>query len=439
VGSTNETGAMTPATSSELINRVWQYPLFEALYGRRSRRFGLGFEIAEGPFRYKSEHTPLPLSELEEALLVAAGVGVTGAPLWDMGRPAAFRAGPGRTYASTSRGRRTALFFTNDHGVYVIDPANPTNTKVREAATPDEQKSILALYRGYRKELRRGRLAVPRKIPPLFGHNLWDSNMPGATLFMPICDVSQTMIALLVQLVDGDVGRFVGKHGGGMYIVDDRHGFRPAGNEKWANRGFLDRKKVLPLSILERQACYFMFSEPAAICHNISLAAEAIGLGGWMHCGFLSLEVLRTLGFTMVEIRGAPSANPVGLDGVFQGFCPPYFPDMGAAVDAVVSGLLRKGTASTTVPTVQGAAPYRMSDANYLGSIAEISDEGIACVKAVCNYVYETYGRFPGNVDTMHLMWFMQVHHLDLDFYDKFFHAGVCGCSHATHMATWHA
>jgi hypothetical protein len=80
-----------------------------------------------------------------------------------------------------------------------------------------------------------------------------------------------------------------------------------------------------------------------------------------------------------------------------------------------------------------------MSDANYLGSIAEISNEGIACVKAVCNYVYETYGRFPGNVDTMHLMWFMQVHHLDPDFYDKFFHAGVCGCSHATHMATWHA
>jgi hypothetical protein len=158
-----------------------------------------------------------------------------------------------------------------------------------------------------------------------------------------------------------------------------------------------------------------------------------------MHCGFLSLEVLRTLGFTMLEIRGAPSANPVGLDGVFQGFCPPYFPDMGAAVDAVVRGLLRKGAASTTVPTVQGAAPYTMSDADYLGSIAEISDEGIACVKAVCNYVYETYGRFPGNVDTMHLMWFMQVHHLDPDFYDTFFHAGVCGRSHATHMATWHA
>ena len=34
-----------------MIEDVWRYPLFEALYGRRSRRFGLGFEITEGPFQ----------------------------------------------------------------------------------------------------------------------------------------------------------------------------------------------------------------------------------------------------------------------------------------------------------------------------------------------------------------------------------------------------
>ena len=56
-------------TPSELLNLAWSYPLFEALYGRRSRRFGLGFEMPEGPFRWKSAHTPVPLSEIEEALL----------------------------------------------------------------------------------------------------------------------------------------------------------------------------------------------------------------------------------------------------------------------------------------------------------------------------------------------------------------------------------
>src|SRR4051812_36855800 len=103
-----------------LLQNLWDYSLFEALYGRRSRRFGLGFEIDEGPFRYKSTHPPMPLSEFEEALLVAAGFGVTGIPLWDGSRPPATRAGDGRTFGSTAHGRRSALFFTNDSGTYVM-------------------------------------------------------------------------------------------------------------------------------------------------------------------------------------------------------------------------------------------------------------------------------------------------------------------------------
>ena len=108
---------MTVTTSADLMGDVWEYSLFEALYGRRSRRFGAGFEIAEGPFRYKSQAPALPLSELEEAILVAAGFGVTGIPLWDGSRPPAYRGGDGRTFGSTVHGRRTALFFTNDSGV----------------------------------------------------------------------------------------------------------------------------------------------------------------------------------------------------------------------------------------------------------------------------------------------------------------------------------
>src|ERR1700726_671409 len=218
---------MSQAAETELLQRVWDYPLFAALYGRRSRRFGLGFEIAEGPLRYRSRHAALPLDEFEEALLVAAG----------------------------PRGS--------------------------------------------------GRLAIPRRVPPLFGHNMWDCNMPGTTLFMPVCDVSLTLISLILNLVDGEAGRYVRGHGGGMNIVDDRRGGRPAGTEAYLARGLIDREKILPLSILERQACYFMFSEPAVICHNIFLATEAMGLGGWMHCGFLSLEVMRLLGFRTVAPDGA--------------------------------------------------------------------------------------------------------------------------------------
>jgi hypothetical protein len=429
---------MTQSASADVMRDVWQYPLFEALYGRRSRRFGVGFEMTEGRFRYKSQQRPLPLSELEEALLVAAGVGVTGTPLWDHSR-AFHRGEPGRTFATTSRGRRTALFFTNDNGVYVIDPNNVSAAKARQGEVADAREMMVALYRDHRKKLREGRLEIPRRVPPLFAHNLWDSNMPGATLFMPVCDVSQSLISVTARLVDREGGSFVAKHGGGMYVVDDRHGFRPAGTEKWAKSGFLDRDKVLPLSILEREACYFMFSEPAVICHNIFLATEALGVGGWMHCGFLSLEVLEALGFrTAVPKDTRSPANPVGLDGVFESYCPPYFPTMDEAVDAVVTRISgRNAGAILTGP--QELSPYLMSGSAIPEDVVQNSPEGIACTKAICNYIYETYGRFPGSVDAMHLMWFMQAHHLDLDFYDRFFKAGAYGRTHGAHMALWHS
>src|SRR5262249_37254724 len=164
---------MTQAAEAELLQRVWDYPLFAALYGRRSRRFGLGFEIAEGPFRYRSRHAALPLDEFEEALLVAAGTGVSGIPLWDGSRPPAGRYGDGRTFGSTAPARRTALFSTNDRGVYAPAPAEVTASNLTETEPRDERQRMLALYRQHRKQLADGRLPIPRRVPPLFGHNMW--------------------------------------------------------------------------------------------------------------------------------------------------------------------------------------------------------------------------------------------------------------------------
>jgi hypothetical protein len=57
---------MTRLAPPDLLRQVWEYPLFDALYGRRPRRFGHGFAMAEGPCKkYKSPHAPLPLKEVE--------------------------------------------------------------------------------------------------------------------------------------------------------------------------------------------------------------------------------------------------------------------------------------------------------------------------------------------------------------------------------------
>jgi len=98
--------------------------------------------------------------------------------------------------------------------------------------------------------------------------------------------------------------------------------------------------------------------------------------------------------------------------------------------------LRRSAPAEPALPP--SPAAYVMSDAEHRDGTVEISPEGIECTKAICNYIHETYGRFPGTVDAMHLMWLMQVHHLDLDFYDRFFRPGAYGATHAAHLASWH-
>jgi hypothetical protein len=430
---------MSKIISADLIRRVWEYPLFEALYGRRTRRFGLGFEMTAGPYPYKSARPPIPLSEAEEALLVAAGIGFSGMALWDQSRPLPYPAVDGRTFPSTSHGRHTALFFTNDQGVFVIEPMAGSSDRMRYPGNYADQAETLNLYQRHKKKLQEGRLKIPRRTPPLCGHNLWDSNMPGATLFLPICDVSYSLIGLIAQFVDSRLERFAANSGRGMQILDDRFEFRPAGTEAWTKSGFLDPENAIPLSHLERQACYFIFSEPAMICQNMFLATEAIGLGGWMHCGILSQQIFAALGFRSVNSQKKPGLSaPIGLDGVFEACCPPYFPNMDDAVDAVLAPMLPPKQISASSRQTLQPAPYRISDAQRRAGAVAVSEEGIACTKAVCNYIYETYGRFPGTVDAMHLMWLMQVHHIDVEFYDRFYQPGAYTATHANHMPIWH-
>ena len=84
------------------------------------------------------------------------------------------------------------------------------------------------------------------------------------------------------------------------------------------------------------------------------------------------------------------------------------------------------------------AVPHRMSDEAHRAGAIRLSAEGLACTKAVCNYIHDTYGRFPGTTDAMHLMWVMQAHHIDTDYYDRFFGSDAYGLQHAAHLATWH-
>ena len=60
------------------LQDVLEFPLVEALFGRRARRFSLGASIRDGSLAFTSRHDPLPLSELEQMLVLTAAAGNTG-------------------------------------------------------------------------------------------------------------------------------------------------------------------------------------------------------------------------------------------------------------------------------------------------------------------------------------------------------------------------
>jgi hypothetical protein len=66
------------------------------------------------------------------------------------------------------------------------------------------------------------------------------------------------------------------------------------------------------------------------------------------------------------------------------------------------------------------------------------SDEAIAATKTMCNYIWNTYGRFPATLDPMLMTVWYQAQHLDLDFYAKYYPAEVIPPRVANHMRDWH-
>src|ERR671913_958820 len=114
------------------LQDVLQFPLVEALYGRRARRFSLGASIPDGPLAFTSQHDPLPLSELEKMLVLTAAAGNTG---WHymITRHARYAphlsnysaAAGGRTFPSAAGFHTSEVFFTDDEGVYLFETPDP--------------------------------------------------------------------------------------------------------------------------------------------------------------------------------------------------------------------------------------------------------------------------------------------------------------------------
>jgi hypothetical protein len=68
-----------------------------------------------------------------------------------------------------------------------------------------------------------------------------------------------------------------------------------------------------------------------------------------------------------------------------------------------------------------GAATSWRDGATVQAGIPRYSDQTIAATIACCEYIYSRYGRIPGTNGPFRNLMAYQAHHLDADFYRKFY------------------
>ena len=411
------------------VKQIFKYPILEAIARRRSRRFPLGCTLPEGAMQYVSKKPPVPLNDIETAILCWSGAGITGSITGDLPTKiggSAFGTWVGRATPYPSNVHNAKLFFTNDSGTFVYDPKKAT--KPVEIDTEADRERIMTYYKEDCIRVLDERVEFVPKA--LLGVMHWNTNQPGTTVFIPIIDQSEEYINFLLAIFEVE--------GYGYKMFDDMKG-RSAGLQQWIDSGKLKGPQV-PLASFENSLSQSDLAPAYLILENIHLVAEAMGLGAVVFGGYTGQIMLgitpmsKGLGFrSQIGKDGKP--NPVGLDKVFEAYCPPYYKDMNEAVDAFVDKKFGRGGSHTAeYKGVESFKDWKTIQADFTIP----SKTSIDQVKAICTYVYETYGRFPATTDTKLLPVWLQVHHLDLDFYDKNFAEGIVTKAQRQHMQLWH-
>ena len=463
------------------LKDLLQYPLMQALAERRTRRIAQGVSVIAAGLSHTSTNAPKPLTPLEEAILIVS-TGLTGPVMHDgplkkpdgrdeLGSP--FQHVMGKTAGSPDNAHATVFFLINDGGVFLIRTPRDQNALALLGSLPPtwdqwSEDDWLRVAKAVTVQISDRRLEFPREFPYYLGWNKQTSNVPGTTVLFPVVDCTRQYInALLIALSEPDGQRPV--------FIDDWQPFEPAdaveaavwvgaqlgfpkripyqpiGGIKWVQNGFCNQNISAPLGMQRTLRTDY---EAFFLLQNLMLTAEAMGLGGWIHSSVFAPWVLRRdpaqnwygLGFRFEEpgvdwgLRWPPlpstQPNPVGLDGVLEGLCPPYV-TTDQAVDKFIEE--KYGPQGTYGDAANFAAPYRDAAfaTEYLKLEAPFSANAIEYTKEVCRYQYEKYGRFPAFVDAFYVpgIW-LQLSHLEIEYYDKFYKASQYR-RQAAHAATW--
>ncbi|HEX6374514.1 MAG TPA: hypothetical protein VFZ91_02225 [Allosphingosinicella sp.] len=452
----------TPTDSHPGLDALLKRPLMETIWNRRTHRVSRGSDVRAGTMSYKSNNPRAPLSELEEAILIAA-TGCTGLTMPDrpfndprddkpiMAKPNTNM--PGRTVGSPDNAQGTHFFLINDSGTYFLRTLPPAPD------APFTPENLIERARQAKVQLFDERIDVPdgnRDFPAYLDSNRFLSNLPGTTVLFPVVELSH-------QYINGMMYLLTQPEGARPTIVDDRNFYQMAGVKKWVKNGFLNKDIKLPLGAIGSMRTQI---EADLLVQTLFLVADAMGLGAWIH-GAISPPVLlgdpkfskqygKMLDFDFVTPKWKLAdllrwqvplprfanlrAHPVGLrhkgEVLIKGSCPPYYDSMGEAVDAVIAG--KFGPNGIYKDEKVFAQIYKDDfGKEYLREASDYSSDVIECTRDICTYIYETHGRFPAHTDAIHVpgIW-LQVHNVELEYYDRFFRNGTTS-AHRDHDRNW--
>lgn len=460
---THQTKTHRHAGLDALMNR----PLLTTIWRRRTHRVSRGSDVEAGSMSWTSTEPRAPLTELEEAVLIAM-TGCTGLTMPDRpfadprdGKP--IMAKPnlnmgGRTAGSPDNAQGTHFFLINDTGTYFLRRLPPPTDG---SPTPFDAETLRARAAEAKVRLLDHRIDVPhgnRDFPAYLDSNRFLSNLPGTTILFPVVDLSR-------QYINGMMYLLTQPEGARPTIVDDRNLYRPAGVKKWTKSGFLNKDIKLPLGTIWAMRTQI---EADLLLQNLMLTADAMGLGAWIHASLAPPIMLgdpkfrsaygAMLGFDWTTPRWRPAdllrwqvplprhadlrATAVGLrhngEHLIKAMCPPNYDSMGEAVDAVVSD--KFGPKGIYADEGLFERIYRGDfGAQYLRQASNYSADVIACTRDICTYIYETHGRFPAHCDTIHVpgVW-LQAHHIENGYYERFFRSGLTE-AHELHDQHWHS
>ena len=270
-----------PSTGHAGLDALLDRPLIETIWRRRTHRVSQGSSVLAGSMSYQSKQPREPLSELEEAILIAmtgcTGLTMPDRPFEDPATHTPVMAKPnltmaGRTAGSPDNAQGTHFFLINDSGTYFLRKLPPP----ADAEGGFSAERLIERAREAKVRILDRRLDVPegkRDFPAYLDSNRFLSNLPGTTILLPVVDLSR-------QYINGMMYILTQPDGARPTIVDDRNFYRPAGVKRWVEKGFLSKDLKVPLGAIGSLRTQI---EADLLLQNLFLVADAMGLGGWIH------------------------------------------------------------------------------------------------------------------------------------------------------------